>query len=151
MKDNLKWALICGSPKSGKTTLATELAGKLNRGLVSTDTFLGFSRNYRWRALADWMKGSGADLVVEGCEATRLLPRLVLLTLPPPDRVIWVGPTDISQVEPKWRAITRMQLRHIHEGIEAGILKNEADPSEGPHVLYLPQINPRDIPPGKDD
>lgn len=148
----VKWSAICGAPKTGKTTLAHELANKLGRGVISSDFFLKFDRDIRPSALARFIKGcSGKGVVVEGCEVTRLLPRLKELDLPPPDRLVFLGSTFPEDHDPKYRSLLKMQLRQIHEAQAAGILKPLASAEPGPRVIYLPRINPKQFLDGLDD
>lgn len=149
---DVKWSAVCGAPKTGKTTLAHMLANKLNAGIISSDYFLKFPRDVRPQALAKFIIGcSGRHVVVEGCEVTRLLPRLQELDLPPPERLVFLGSTDVKDHAQKYGSLLKMQLRQIREAQALGILKSEGSSEPGPRVIWLPRIDPKQLPPGVDD
>ena len=140
-----RWVLVCGGPSTGKTTLAQKIATDLGaHGVVGTDSFLALPRGDRPFAAADKMRAEwerGPLIVVEGCEAPRLLDRLPVLDFPAPFRTVWVGPRRVSSYGARHRALVSMQINKIYGAIQIGLL-TEFDllTNEG-NLLYVPSQN----------
>lgn len=143
-----KWIMICGGPRTGKSTLARKMAKELGAtGLLLTDDFLSIKdRGERIESIASSLKREfayGRLTIIEGCEAPRLLDRLALFNLPHPHRVVWVGPVLVSQYEPKYRALVATQINKISGAMDIDLLKEfNAFTYEG-NLVYVPSYNPR--------
>jgi len=64
---------IAGGPRSGKTTLATELALRSGTALLSTDDLIGLGWSEASQAVAARMLTASADLIVEGVAVARAI------------------------------------------------------------------------------
>ena len=66
--------LICGTPQSGKTTLAKGLASELpNCAVIHGDDFMHLPWAEQKEALRDAVVATEGNLIVEGCNAVRVL------------------------------------------------------------------------------
>lgn len=133
--------MICGGPKTGKTTLARKLMATTKAtGFISTDDFLSVPREDRPFVLAEKLKQEmeyGPLTIVEGCEAPRLLDRLSLLDLPPPWRVVWVGPRKPPIYEPRFRGLVAAQERKIIGAKEIGLLTEHNPLTDKGNLIYV--------------
>lgn len=97
---------IAGGPRSGKTTLATELALRSGTALLSTDDLIGLGWSEASQAVAARMLTATADLIVEGVAVARALRKVLAQTAGRPcDRLVLLagrrreaGPASPGQV-----------------------------------------------------
>lgn len=81
--------VICGGPKTGKTTLGTKMSEDLRIPLVSTDGYI----NYPWEDVPDEIirvLESLDEFVLEGVQAARVLRRWYKREDPRIDKVYWL-------------------------------------------------------------
>lgn len=85
--------LICGGPRSGKTTLAAVIAAQLGCAPRSTDELIP---THDWSEVSDevarWFTGTSSPWVIEGVAVPRALRKWFAAHPgePPADRVIWL-------------------------------------------------------------
>lgn len=138
-----KWIMICGGPKTGKTTLATRMVKEIGAtGMVVTDHFIGIKdRAERIESIANALKREfeyGGRTIIEGCEAPRLLDRLALFDLPHPHRVVWVGPREVKDYPPQYRGLVAAQRNKVNRAKEIGLLTEfDLHTNEG-NLIYVP-------------
>lgn len=142
-----RWIMVCGGPKTGKSTLARKMIKDLGAGgFISTDDFLAIPRGERPFAIANRMRSEweyGDLIIVEGCEAPRLLDRLPLLDLPVPHRVVWVGPEVVASYPAQYRALVAMQVNKIVGAVSIGLLSElDLRTNEG-NLIYVPSYSPQ--------
>lgn len=68
-----KRILICGGPRTGKTTYGKKLAEQMGCKLISTDDFMGLGWSECSAHVAELMLDSGGPWVIEGVAAVRAL------------------------------------------------------------------------------
>jgi adenylate kinase family enzyme len=130
----MPWWCVSGAPGAGKTTWVRERLLIPGREVISTDDYLEtHSREDRPMAIATRLarlQTTCSLVVVEGCEAIRLVDKMsieVLVGLP--EVCIWVGTRHISDLSKAVRGITAMQLTKF-KNLNRKMLKAYVHPLE---------------------
>lgn len=80
---------IAGGPRTGKTTLATEMALRSGTAVLHTDALIGLGWSEASQAVAARMLTASADLIVEGVAVARALRKALAQTAGRPcDRLV---------------------------------------------------------------
>lgn len=127
--------LICGGPRTGKSTLAEVLKTRFNLPIVHCDDYLSLGRNTMLLACA----ADCADYtypIIEGCEA----PRLLTIGLKP-EVILWLGPTNPVKYLERYHFLIRSQLDAL-DGHPVTVLPRKPSFADvAPHLP--PALTPR--------
>lgn len=102
-------AIVCiaGGPRSGKTTLATELALRSGTALLSTDDLIGLGWSEASQAVAARLLTADADLIVEGVAVARALRKALGQTAGRPCDRLLVLERPRLELSPGQRAMAK--------------------------------------------
>lgn len=98
---------IAGGPRTGKTTLATELALRSGTALLSTDALIGLGWSEASQAVAAQLLTASADLIVEGVAVARALRKALGQTAGRPCDRLLVLERPRLELSPGQRAMAK--------------------------------------------